>query len=165
MTRGLVKKDLAEVASGRRFESDLSNQSRKHQFQFVDPPFQRFILSGSQKLKIPAQQQEVIQFTRRSKRQVQKLPQLHSSSPAAAFGNVRRNGVSSASHLACKPVALLLGKVVGRAVDAQDHGMTFLPDRQLPKVLHLCTPLTGLVFTYYLILITYNSARGTLQCF
>jgi hypothetical protein len=148
------------------FRVELSNQSGKHQFQFSDPVFQRFILGRGQELEVATQQKEVIQFAGRSEGKVQKLPQFNSSCPPAAFCYVRGNRIGSAPHLTDQPVSFVFGKGIGRSVDTQDHGMAFLPDRQLAKVLHTSAPFIPPRFncTHYLRLITYNSGQRAWQC-
>jgi hypothetical protein len=44
--------------------------------------------------------------------------------------------------------------------------VAFLPDQEFAKVLHVLTPLVvrAVCFTYNLILRTYNSLRGVVQC-
>lgn len=149
-----------------RIRSDLSNQGPKHQFQFVDPTFQRSILARCQKSEVPAQQKEVVEFACRSKGQMQKVSQLDSPSPTAPFRNIGRNGIRGASHLARKSVSFLLGKTESRSVYTEGHRMAFLPNQKSAKILHRLNSFLSAFssFTYNLIIITYNSSAGVFQC-
>lgn len=165
MAVGLVRSVLVNSGPCLRFCSDPPNQAAEHQLQFVGASFQSFVLGRSQKLKIVTEQQEIIQFTGRSERQVQKLPQLDPSGPTTALSDVRRNRERSASHLTGETVSLMLGKIEGCPVNTERHGMAFLPDQKFAEILHQLTPFFDFfAFTYNLLLTTYNSLSGVFQC-
>ena len=165
MAVGFVKDAIVDSCPCLRFCTNLPNQAAEHELQFVDASFQSFVLDRSQKLKILTEQQEIIQFTCRSKGQMQKLPQLDSPGPATSFSNVGGNRVRGASHLAGETVSLMVGKIESRSVNAERHRMTLLPDQKFAKVLHRLTPFFALfALTYNLLLKTYNSLSGILQC-
>jgi len=165
MTTLVTRRLPIRAVSKRRILIEFSYQSAEHQFELMDLLFQRFVLPRSQKLQVAAQQQEIIQFARRSKGKMQELSQFDSACPAASFRNVGRNGIGSASHLTGQSISFLLGKSKRRPVNTQHHGMALLPDQQLSKILHKLTPFPRTPFfcTYHLILNTYNFPQGLFQ--
>lgn len=166
MMNRFLNRVLPRRSSRWRIGADLSNKTAQHQFQLTDAAFQYFVLGRSQQLEVAAQQQEVVQFARRTQRQMKKLSQLDFSRPAASFSDVGGYGIRSAPHLTGQSISLLLRKSKSRSVNAERHCMAFLPDQQLSKILHSFTsfPSAHSVFTHNLILITYNSSRGIFRC-
>lgn len=165
MAVGLDRSVLVNSGPCLRFCTDPPNQAAEHQLQFADASFQSFVLGRSQKLKIVTEQQEIIQFTGRPERHMKKLSQLAPSGPATSLGDVRRNRERSASHLTGETVSLVLRKSEGCPVNAERHGMAFLPDQKFAEILHQLTPfLDFLTFTHDLLLTTYNSLSGVFQC-
>jgi len=157
--------DVGAVSVGdTALTANLANQSGRHQLNLIDFNFERIMLKWRQKLKIPSEQKEIVQFTRRTQGDMEILFKLSSSCPAAAFSNIGRNRKCGTSHLTGQPITLRLRERRCNPVDAQSHGMTFSPNHELAKVLH-CLALISLPgFTYNLILITYNWLWGTVQC-
>jgi hypothetical protein len=142
--------------------ADLSNEASKHELDLMDSSLKLIVLTRCQELKISREQKEIVQFACRTQRDVKILPQLESSGPAAALSNVGGNRERGASHLAGQPLTLGFGERSCNAVNAQCHGMTFLPDQKFAKILHQSTAFFS--FTYNLLLTTYNYLWEVIQC-
>lgn len=146
------------------FAADLAEESGEHQFDLMNPDFESIILAQCQELKISRKQKKIIQFACRTQGNVEVLPQLRSSRSAAAFRDVRRNRKRRTPHLADQSIPFRFWKRGSSPVNAQCHGMAFLPDQEFTEVLHVSPFLSFLVFTYHLLLITYDSLSEAVQC-
>lgn len=148
----------SNVRSSRRITADLGDQSGQHQFDLPSASFKSVILMRDQELRVSCERKEVVQFTTRTKREMQKLPEFDSSCPSAPLRDVRWNRIRGASHLTGKPEPFIVGKRRCRPINAKCQRMTLLPHHQLAKILHGVPPKTTasfLALNYYLILITY----------
>jgi hypothetical protein len=114
---------------------DFSDESCKHQLYLTDSCFQRIVLTRRQELQVSGQHEKIIQFTRRSQRDVKVLPQFGSSRPAASLRDVRRHRECSASHLVRQSKSFCFRKCGRSSINAQGHRVALLPNEQFPKVL------------------------------
>lgn len=112
------------------------DQAREHALDSTDAGVENLLLFLREEAQIAREQQGVFQFACRPDRDVEELPKLRLTRPAATLGNVRGYRRGGTSHLARQAVSLRFGKGGGGRVDPQNEGMALLPHLQLSVILH-----------------------------
>ena len=145
----------------RRIEADSRtitvnplNQAGQHATNFVQRGVERLVLLFREQTKITRQQKKIIEFTGRSRRNIEKLTKLHLAATTATLRDVCRDRSRSSPHLAGNAIPLGVWEGARRHVNAQDERMALLPDPKLLKVLHRAPRTSN--SSVYLQLITNN---------
>jgi hypothetical protein len=133
----------------------LLDQPGQHAPDFIEACVQRLMLLVCKQSKVAGEEKEVFQLARGAGGDMEKLAELRPGGSGASFRDVSRNRSCSSPHLAGNPVSFVFRKDHSCGIDTQDQGMTFLPDLELLKVLHLAPP-AGSPLWIYLQLITNN---------
>ena len=97
---------------------------------------QFFIVLLVNKSEVANQLKLIVEFTCRTRCDIQESRQLLLRSPTAALGYIHWYGIGCSAYLACESVHLVLGKSLCGFVDFQRQLVGFLPGLDVPEVLH-----------------------------
>jgi hypothetical protein len=111
-------------------------QAGQHPANFVQRGIESLVLLFCEQTKIARKQEKILQLTRGTSGNIQKLTKLGLAATTTALRNVRWDRSCSSPHLAGNAVPFGIRKRAGCHVDAQHERVALLPNPELLKVLH-----------------------------
>lgn len=145
------------------------NETGKHAFYLAYTRVQGLELFWYEKIQISRQNNVILQFAGRAKRDIQELAQFRVCRSPAAFRYIGRNRKGGSPHLAGETKHLVPGKNGCDVVHTQGQSMTSLPNLELRIVLQRATSQGNLslslyYYTYIYICYLYNSLLLPSHC-